>query len=255
MSESISVIIPAYNEEENLEKAVARTVSVLQGLGREYEVIIVDDGSADRTAEIADGLASHYDGVWAIHQQNKGFGGAVLKGLGEARHQLITYNSADSQFDIGELDRLLAVVKDADMVLGYRTQRSDYSLYRRINSLAYTILLRLLFGLRFRDVNWIHLYRREVFDKVTVTSTGVFFCAEVVIKAFKAGLRIAQVETSYYPRMGGVARGGKITVVAKTFADMLRTWRKLRDTSSNRSSPNKRAGAFDSYGSCNKQES
>lgn len=228
MNESISVIIPAYNEQENLENAVSRTLAVLRDLGRDYEIIIVNDGSTDRTKDIADALARDNSGVRAVHQRNKGFGGAVLTGLSEASHQLITYNSADSQFDIGELDRLLQAMNGSDIVLGYRTQRSDYSPYRKLNSMAYMILLRWLFGLRFKDVNWIHLYRREVFDRVKVTSTGVFFCAEVVIKAVRAGMKIAEVETSYYPRVGGRARGGRIPVVAKTFADMLRLWRRLR---------------------------
>lgn len=233
MNESISVIIPAYNEQENLKKAVSLTVSVLEDLGRDYEIIIVNDGSTDRTRDIAEALASENRGVRAVHQENKGFGGAVLTGLGEARHQLITYNSADGQFDIGELDRLLQAMDGSEVVLGYRTSRSDYSPYRKMNSMAYMVLLRLLFGLKFRDVNWIHLYRREIFDRVKVTSTGVFFCAEVVIKAARAGMKIAEVETSYYPRVGGVARGGKLPVVAKTFADLLRTWRRLRVTSPN----------------------
>ncbi|MCL5256396.1 MAG: glycosyltransferase family 2 protein [Chloroflexi bacterium] len=229
MQPGISVIIPAYNEEDNLARAIADTRAALAALAADFEIIVVDDGSTDRTFSIAEREAAGHGEVRAIrHAENQGFGGAVLTGIAAARKELITYNSADSQFDIKELGRLLSAADNADVVLGYRSSRSDYSLYRRMNSAIFMRLMRLLFGVPFRDINWVHLYRRDIFSRVHVRSRGIFFCGEIVVRACRSGYRFAEVETSYHPRAGGKARGGRVGAVAKTFLDMMRTWWQIR---------------------------
>lgn len=229
MRPGISVIIPAYNEEDNLARAIADTRAALAKLTDDFEIIVVDDGSADRTFQIAEEEAAGHSHVRALrHVANQGFGGAVLTGIAAAGKELITYNSADSQFDIIELGRLLSEIAEADIVLGYRTSRSDYSAYRRINSVVFMWLMRLLFGVPFHDVNWVHLYRKDIFSRVHVQSRSIFFCGEIVARAYQCGYRFAEVETTYHPRVGGKARGGRIGAVVKTFRDMMKTWWQIR---------------------------
>lgn len=229
MRPSISVIIPAYNEEANIARAIDETHAALESLCDDFEIIVVDDGSTDGTLAIAEAAAGGQGRVRVLrHAANQGFGGAVLTGIGAAGKDLVTYNSADSQFDIRELERLVSMVQDADVVLGYRDSRSDYSLYRRVNSVVFMWLMKLLFGVPFRDINWVHLYRRSVFDRVRVRSRSIFFCGEIVARAYLTGHRFAEVETSYHRRIAGKARGGRIGAVLKTVRDMLNTWWALK---------------------------
>jgi glycosyltransferase involved in cell wall biosynthesis len=225
MAPSISVIIPAFNEEDNLQRAIDDTRAALASMTGDFEIIVVDDGSSDRTSVIAEENAQCHPDVRAIkHAINQGFGGAVLTGIAAARKDLVTYNSADSQFNISELSRFLPLIEHADIVLGYRTSRSDYSLYRRVNSIVFMWMMKLLFKVPVRDVNWVHLYRREVLERIPVRSHSIFFCGEIIGRAHLQGCRFAEVETTYYARTAGMARGGRISAVLKTVRDMLRIW-------------------------------
>jgi glycosyltransferase involved in cell wall biosynthesis len=225
MAPSISVIIPAFNEEDNLQRAIDDTRAALASMTGDFEIIVVDDGSSDRTFIVAEENAQCYPDVRAIkHAVNQGFGGAVLTGIAAAQKELVTYNSADSQFNISELSRFLPLIENADIVLGYRTSRSDYSLYRRVNSIVFMWMMKLLFNVPVRDVNWVHLYRRQVLERIPVRSRSIFLCGEIIGRAHLQGCRFAEVETTYHPRTAGMARGGRISAVLKTVRDMLRIW-------------------------------
>ena len=147
MKESISVFFPLYNEEGNLERLVARALEVLPGLGADFEVILVDDGSRDQTAAIADRIAARDPRVRVVHHPvNGGYGAALRTGFAAARHPLVFFADGDNQFDLGEIGLLIDRIDGADVVSGYRIQRQD-PWYRRLNSWLYNRAARVLFDI------------------------------------------------------------------------------------------------------------
>ena len=185
MFTSISAVMPAYNEEENIETAVLRMVEVLASLPfREWEVIVVNDGSRDRTGEIIDGLAAKDPQRLRVfhHDPNRGYAEALKTGFTSARYELVFYTDSDNQFDVRELANLLPLIEDADIVCGFRIYRFD-PLTRLILSWVFNLLVRVVFRINVRDIDCaFKLFRREVFDKVTIESKKFFVDAEVLAK-------------------------------------------------------------------------
>ena len=224
MMKTISVIIPAYNEEGNIKKAVQACVEVLPSLTDVFEIIVVDDGSKDGTKQIAEELARYTSSVKVYHHAfNKGMGAAVATGISHARYELVFPIPADLQFDIRELSKFLPLIASSDIVAGYRVQREG-TLYRRIVTFTNHILLRMLFGLKVKDPSWVKLFRRRIFDSISITSSGFFWEAEVLIKAVRNKYRIQEVEVHSYPRMRGKSSGGTFRAAVKTFFTLLKFW-------------------------------
>ena len=206
MFESISAVLPAFNEEENIEKATTQMADVLRSLDLgDWEVIIVDDGSQDSTGEIADRLAaSDPDHIRVFHHKpNRGYAEALKTGFTSARSQLIFYTDSDNQFDVRELKNLLPLIEDADIVSGFRIYRFD-PLTRLVLSWGFNLLVRIIFRINVRDIDCaFKLYRREVFDKVQIESKKFFVDAEVLAKAKYYGFRLAEIGVRHYPRPAG----------------------------------------------------
>jgi glycosyltransferase involved in cell wall biosynthesis len=204
--ESISAVLPAFNEEENIETATTRMADVLRSLElRDWEVIIVDDGSQDSTGEIADRLAASDPGHIRVfhHKPNRGYAEALKTGFTSARSQLIFYTDSDNQFDVRELKNLLPLIEDADIVSGFRIYRFD-PLTRLVLSWGFNLLVRIIFRINVRDIDCaFKLYRREVFDKVQIESKKFFVDAEVLAKAKYYGFRLAEIGVRHYPRPAG----------------------------------------------------
>jgi len=204
--DSISAVLPAYDEEENIEKATRDMAAVLDALDlRDWEVIIVDDGSKDRTGEICDRLAAEDPQHIRVfhHQPNRGYAEALKTGFTSARHQLIFYTDSDNQFDVKEMKRLLPLIEQADIVCGFRIYRFD-PLTRLILSWGFNLLVRIMFRINVRDIDCaFKLFRREVFDKVTIESKKFFVDAEVLAKARYYGFRLVELGVRHYPRPAG----------------------------------------------------
>jgi len=204
--DSISAVLPAYDEEENIEKATRDMAAVLTSLDlRDWEVIIVDDGSKDRTSEICDRLVAEDPQHIRVfhHQPNRGYAEALKTGFSSARHQLIFYTDSDNQFDVKEMKRLLPLIEDADIVCGFRIYRFD-PLTRLILSWVFNLVVRIMFRINVRDIDCaFKLFRREVFDKVTIESKKFFVDAEVLAKAKYYGFRLVELGVRHYPRPAG----------------------------------------------------
>lgn len=225
----VSVIIPAFNEEANIEKAVDACARALTNPQGDFEVIAVNDGSSDRTGAILEEIARSRPWLHAFHHpHNRGMGAGVQTGLAHARGDFIFITSADLQFDMQEIGRFLSATEEADIAIGYRDVRESYSWYRRMNSFANMFLLRALFGLRVRNANWVKMVRREVFEAIPVTHDGFFWDSALLIQAQKKGFRFAEVPTSFYPRAAGVEQGANPVRVLKTFLTLLRFWSRMR---------------------------
>jgi glycosyltransferase involved in cell wall biosynthesis len=224
---------PAHNEEANLEPLVDEAMATLPTLAETWEIVIVDDGSRDRTAEIADRLAAaHPDLVRVVHHPaNRGYGAALRSGFAAARYELVAFTDGDRQFRVEDVGRLTARMaeRDApDVVVGYRIRRAD-PLVRTLYARLYRLANRIFFGLRVRDVDCAcKLFRREALDGLRVESGGAFFSAELLIKLRASGRRVVEVGVPHYPRTAGSPTGAKPAVVFRAMRDFwalrLRLW-------------------------------
>ena len=186
----------------------------------------MDDGSRDRTGEIADRLAREDPRVRVIHHRpNRGYGGAIRSGLEAARLPYVFFTDGDLQFDLDDLERLMPLIGEADVVVGYRERRADPP-KRLFIAWVYNTLIRVLFAAPFRDVDCaFKLFRRSVFDRVPlgrVRSNGAFFSPELLLVLRAAGVRIAQVGVRHFPRRTGEEKGATLRVVLRAIRDLLR---------------------------------
>ena len=220
----LSVVVLAYNEEEGLEDVVQRVMDVGDSADWTYEVVIVDDCSTDRTPQIADKLVLDHETVRCVHHSaNMGSGGAIKSGVDAAWGERIIYVPADGQFDVKELIRFMKAAELADIVIGARLERSDYTTFRLISSHTFLWMVRLLFGTTFRDVNWVHLWHRKVFEECRPNSEGVFLLEEIIVRATRNKFSFVEIESDYHPRQGGKATGDSPMTILRTIKDMLAT--------------------------------
>ncbi len=221
----VTVVVPCYNEEATLEATLDELVGVLKEASFSWEVIVVDDGSHDRSAEIT--LAYPEPGVRLVkHRNNQGSGQAIWTGVQHAHGTFVIYVPADGQFDHGEIPTFVGAAEaGADIVIGHRLSRDDYTTYRLASSFVFLTLCNTLFDHQFQDVNWVHLWRRDIFDEIEPQSRGVFFLEEILVRSRDLGKRVVEVPSVYRPRQGGVAKGGKPDVIIKTVWEMLKLWR------------------------------
>jgi glycosyltransferase involved in cell wall biosynthesis len=224
----LTFFFPAYDEEENVERTVERALADIGPLvDGSLEVLVVDDGSTDRTPELADALAAANPAVRVHHQPNRGYGGALKAGFANARGELVCFSDGDLQFDLREMARLLDRLRDGerqpvDVVIGYRMKRRD-PFHRVVIAKTYNAIVSVLFGLRVRDIDCaMKLLRREVLDGLRLEADGPFLSAELLIKLRARGVRIAQVGVNHYPRAAGTNTGASFMKIVRTFRDLLR---------------------------------
>jgi len=226
---SISVFFPCYNEQENVGWTVEKALEALEKLNADFEVIIVDDGSSDGTRQIADEIAGRDKRVKVMHHQhNLGYGAALQSGFKAATKELVFYTDGDGQFDINEMLPLLALMDQYDIVSCYRLNRQD-SLIRKINGWCWTRLVCLMFGLKIRDIDCaFKLYKREIFDKIELSSTGALIDAEILARAAREGYRITQKGVRHYPRTAGEQSGASLRVVLRAFKELFKLQSRIR---------------------------
>lgn len=229
----LSYFFPAHNEEANIEALVAEALETLPSIAETFEIIAVDDGSKDRTGEIADRLAAEHPDVVRVvhHMPNRGYGGALRSGFEHARYELLAFTDGDRQFKIADIARLTARLAEADhpdVVVGYRIKRAD-PFIRIAYARTYKLANRIFYGLRVRDVDCAaKLFRREALEGVRVESGGAFFSAELLIKITEQGRSIVEVGIPHYARTAGSPTGAKVSVIWRAVKDFwllrLRLW-------------------------------
>jgi len=202
--ESISVVVPMYNEEENAPRAIESLMDVLSSQFPDFEIVIVESGSTDGTAAIADHLAASHPQVRVIHQKNReGLGSAIRLGFANASCDYVLYVDGDEPFDISEISRAAPLLGECDMVIGYRIGPRE-SLKRKVYSRVYNWLVQLLLGLDVRDVNFsMKMIRRALLDRLELRANGCFYDAELIAEARRAGLEIGELGFHYEPRTSG----------------------------------------------------
>lgn len=227
MARSVSCTVMAYNEEETLEEAVCDVHRALSAFGdRAFEILVVDDGSTDRTAEIARRLEQRFPEVRLLrHGRNLGPGSAILTGIRNSRHDVICFHAADQQLRFEQVAGFIPLLDEYDLVIGSRSGRPGYTAMRLLASHTYIALAHVLFGLwEYDDFNFLYLYRRELLEGMPIESDGVFLCTEILVRALDRGARVVKVKADCLPRRVGVSSCFRAPVIQKTFGEMFSFW-------------------------------
>jgi glycosyltransferase involved in cell wall biosynthesis len=228
MVDGLTIILPAYNEEANIGRAVNRALAVLPDMAKQYEVIVVNDGSRDKTGEVAQTLAcKHYPHVRLLnHKQNQGYGAGLRTGFAAARYDLVFFTDSDNQFDISELKHFLPLMRQYDIVTGFRVYRYDPVL-RCMVSWIYNRLVGVLFRLRVRDVDCaFKLFRKEAIDKIAPQCNNFFASTEILARGRKWNYRIAEKGVRHYPRLAGETTV-RASDIPRTLREISRMWKRI----------------------------
>lgn len=221
----LSVVLPAYQEEALLDAAARRLhVTLVELLGDGFELVIVDDGSRDRTPEIADALAAELPHTQALHQANTGIGGAFQLGVAQATGEYVLLWPADMICTPEELSPYLDRAGQATVIVGCRRGRPGYGVLQRAGAWAYPLLVRRLFGLTLHDVNWICLYEREALSRVRLTRRGIPMLTEILVRIRDAGGTFVEVPVEMQSRQAGVATASRPSVQLRTLVDLMGLW-------------------------------
>ena len=226
----VTVVVPCFNEESTLEPTLDELVRVLDAAEFSWEVLVVDDGSSDRSAELTAHYGTQDSRVRLVrHRQNMGSGQAIWTGIQHGTGKYVIYVPADGQFDHGEIPMFVDAARaGADIVIGHRLSRDDYTFYRRVSSFVFLWLCNSLFNHQFQDVNWVHLWTRNIFEDFEPRSRGVFLLEEILVRSRSMGKKVVEVPSLYRPRQGGKAKGGRPDVIAKTVYEMVQLWNERR---------------------------
>ncbi len=226
---TVSAFFPAHNEIDNIEELTEKTVQVLSQHVKDYEVLLIDDGSTDGTRDKADELAQRHDKVHAIHHEiNRGYGGAVKTGIASCTLDWIFFTDGDGQFDVHELPLLLEHTDQHDAVVGYRMDRQD-PFHRKMFAFGWGLLIKLLFGFRVKDLDCaFKLFRRSYFENLELKAEGAVITVEIfsILKRNKA--KIKQVGVHHYPRKAGIQSGGSLKVIVRAFKELLLLYKRLK---------------------------
>ena len=226
---SISVSMPAYNEEANIGAMIDNARAVLSKITSDYEIIVVNDGSKDGTARVVQEKAQTYPEVRLVqHPVNLGYGAAVFDGFAAASKDWIFFTDGDCQFVLDEINRLLPKMQEADMVVGYRAPRRDPWM-RVLYGKGWSMLVTVLFGYTARDIDCaFKLFRREIITNIgsRIQSRGATFSAEWLVRTKRAGYRIAEAPVTHLPRRAGSQTGARLHVISRAFKELARfRWR------------------------------
>jgi glycosyltransferase involved in cell wall biosynthesis len=229
---SVSLVFPAWNEEEYVERAVARALAVLARITNDYEVVIVDDASTDRTWEILQTLARRHPQLRVVrHGENQKLGGSLRTLFAMASKDVVVYSDIDLPFDLNEVDRAIRLMQylEADLIAGFRFDRTSEGLRRIAYSFGYNWLIRALFGVRVRDINFsFKVIHRRVLDALELKSSGSLIDAELLVKAVRRGFRVAQIGVDYFPRTRGISTLSSPAVVGGIMRELVALYPEMR---------------------------
>lgn len=228
---SLTVVLPAHNEEGNIRNTVEKCVSFLERNIGDYEVVVVNDGSTDRTRDIVEEISSANPGVVLVnHETNRGYGSALRSGFDKASKDYIFFMDSDGQFDISDLGRLIPHVDAGRAVLGYREDRAD-SFIRSLNAWLYGLYIYFVFGLKVKDMDCaFKIFPANAYTAVKpIKSEGALFSAEFLIKLKRKGFAFKEVPVRHFPRVFGSQSGANMRVIIKMFKESWKLRNELRD--------------------------
>lgn len=224
----LSIFFPFWNEENNIQKVVLDAIPVAEKMASKWEIIMVNDGSSDKTGEIAESLAKKNKNLKAISlHPNRGYGAALRAGFENSQYKYIVFTDGDLQFDFSEVDKFVEKIENSDMVIGYRKTRRDKKIFKRLLLMN---LLKIwdfiLFGFHFKDIDCgFKMFKREALDKIMpLRSEGAMITTEILAKSKMKKLKIVQVGVEHYPRMHGIQTGANLFVIIRAVLESLILW-------------------------------
>jgi glycosyltransferase involved in cell wall biosynthesis len=220
---SLSVVMPYYNEEENVERSIAEALAYLRPRFADFEIVAVDDCSRDRTLEIARRLQAAEPRIKVVAlPTNSKFAGALKAGFAAASKQYVFYTDGDCPIDFADVDRAIAALDQCDVVVGRRVTRDREGWMRRLYTLGYRTTLRLLLGLSFRDVNFsFKLFPKQALDAIQVVSCGSFIDAEILYRLQRAGCRVGEIPVHYHSRVRGESTLASPAIIWRIVGELL----------------------------------
>ena len=227
----VSAFFPAYNEEKNITKTIKDAEKVLEQVSENYEIIVVDDGSSDKTCEVVEKLSEDNEKIRLVrHEVNKGYGHSIRTGFKSCKYEWIVFTDSDGQFDFSEFPNFINEQRNtqADLVVGYYHKRK-VSFFRKVNSFFWQLLIRALLGLKVRDIDCgFKFIRKEVIDRMTLTSErGAFISTEFLTKAKENGHKMVEIPITHYPRREGQATGANLQVILSSFVDLYKIKKRI----------------------------
>jgi len=225
---SLSIFFPAYNEEANIAETIRQADQMAQSVSDTYEIIIVNDGSKDRTEQVAQETITQFPKARLItHEQNKGYGEALLTGLRNAQYEWVFFSDSDLQFDLNQIHDLTQFSNEYDVIIGYRAPRQD-PFMRRVNAWGWKMLNRLMFGLNVKDIDCAYkLFRKTALDPVLpqMKSGGAMISAELLMRLSRNGSKFKEIPVRHFPRKAGSPTGAKPSVIFRAFKELLHVYR------------------------------
>lgn len=231
MDLNISAVFPAYNEESNLQRLIQEADSILSRLCLDYEILLINDGSTDSTAEIASSLSEEHPRVNVIHHhKNMGYGAALKTGFHNAAFPWIFFADSDLQFDISELTYFARYVDEYDFIIGYRKDRQD-GFGRKLNAYCWGKLVQRLFKFSVKDIDCaFKLMRRSAVLQFQLETDGAMISTELLAKAFHSGARIKEIGVTHFPRQCGKQGGASFCVIVTAFIELYKMYGRLQRT-------------------------
>lgn len=221
---SLSLFLPAWNEEDYVERAVTRAITVLERLSDDFEVLVINDASTDRTREIAEAISKKDPRVRCIsHEVNQKLGGAMKTGFSSSTKDIVIYSDMDLPFDLAEIGRALHLMDylEADLICAFRHDRTSEGPKRILYSFVYNALITTLFGTHIKDINFsFKVVHRRVLEAIDLKAQGSFIDAELVVKAVKRGFKVFQMGVDYFPRTRGVSTLASPSVIVKIVKEL-----------------------------------
>ena len=235
---SLSLVLPAHDEAENIAAVVDEALATLAAFTDHFEIIVVDDGSRDRTSEIVRGLVAGNPQLRLVrHERNQGYGAALRSGFQATSGDFVMFMDADRQFDIRDLRLLAPFASEYDIVAGFRMERND-PLHRRVFAEVFNVAVRVLFGVHLRDIDCaFKLFRGDLLRSLPLTAPGALINTEIQAKARRQGARLEQVGVHHYPRLAGESSGGSPRVILRAMRETLVLWWRMRFYQPSRGSP------------------
>ena len=217
----LSLCMPAFNEGENLDSTLECALICLPEFVEDFEIIVVDDGSKDNTADVVQRWANDDQRVRLVsHKVNRGYGAAVTTGLRAATGDLVMFTDSDGQFSLLDLPVFLGEIANHDLVIGYRFDRAERGL-RRVNAWAWTRLIRFMLGVQVRDLDCaFKLFRRETLDQLQLSATGAAINAEIMTQCFERQFQIRELPVAHFPCYFGTQTGANLRVIIRAFKEL-----------------------------------
>jgi len=222
---SLSMVVPALNEEDLLEDFIRKSVKDLSQVADDFEIILINDGSTDKTLEIANKLTKEFKQLKIIDLgRNFGTGASIIPGFKSASKDIVFNNTVDAFFDTKDLPELLPYLENFDVVSGYRSDLKANNFYQKILTICNYNLIKLLFGLNLKAFQTLQFHRNSFFKEVNIEARSSFLSPELLIKANNMGKSIKEVEIVFHARKKGESKGGRPYQVIRSISDILKFW-------------------------------